>query len=282
MTARDVVLLLGAPGAGKGTQARFLTGLLGVPHVASGDLLREHRRNNTPLGQSAQGYMERGDLVPDELVVEMIVDRLDHADAGRGVLLDGFPRTASQAEALDAALGRLETAVRAALYLEVPREALVDRLGGRWVCPDCQASFHERYSPPHVRGICDNCGGTLQQREDDRLEVVENRVAVYLRDTLPVVEHYEGRGVLRRVDGNQAIEDVRTELCLALGGAVQGQRRRRWHLYVAHDGDRARTLCGKVVHPAAGRQLGGRQEWEGAPCRDCRHRVRPHRRLLVE
>jgi adenylate kinase len=203
-----VVLLLGAPGAGKGTQARFLATQLGVPHIASGDLLREHRQQGTPLGRAAQSYMDRGDLVPDELVVDMIAERLDRPDAVGGALIDGFPRTLPQAHALEA---RLEAPVRA-VYIDVPTDVLVERLAGRWICRKCQQTFHTLFNPPATAGVCDTCGGELYQRTDDRREVVANRVAVYLRDTLPVVERYESQGVLRRIDGNQPIEQVRAAL----------------------------------------------------------------------
>jgi adenylate kinase len=203
-----VVLLLGAPGAGKGTQARFLATQLGVPHIASGDLLREHRQQGTPLGRAAQSYMDRGDLVPDELVVDMIAERLDRPDAVGGALIDGFPRTLPQAQALEA---RLESPVRA-VYIDVPTDVLVERLAGRWICRKCQQTFHTLFNPPATAGVCDTCGGELYQRTDDRREVVANRVAVYLRDTLPVVERYESQGVLRRIDGNQPIEQVRAAL----------------------------------------------------------------------
>ena len=209
----DVVLLLGAPGAGKGTQARFLAALLGVPHVASGDLLREHRQQGTDLGLAAQAFMDRGDLVPDDLVVAMIAERLDRPDAARGALIDGFPRTLPQARALEA---RLETPIRA-VYIEVPPDVLVERLAGRWVCRKCQASYHTLFNPPANASACDVCGGELYQRADDKREVVGNRVAVYLRDTLPVVQRYEEQGVLRRVDGNLPIEHVRAELRDAVG-----------------------------------------------------------------
>jgi adenylate kinase len=279
---RDVVLLLGAPGAGKGTQARFLAGLLGVPHIASGDLLREHRRQATPLGKAAQEYMDRGDLVPDDLVIDIVVDRLDHPDAERGVLLDGFPRTRTQAEALDQRLARLETSVRAALYLDVPQQVLIDRLAGRWMCPACQSTYHGLFARPHVEGICDACGEPLFQRADDHRDVVENRVAVYLRDTLPVVEHYAQDGKLRRVDGDREIHEVRAELCMGLGGAVAGERRKRWHLFIAHaaarGGAAGRTLCGKLVHPSHGREFGTLSAFVESPCRVCRRTLHPHRR----
>jgi len=213
----EVVLLLGAPGAGKGTQARFLAESLGVPHVASGDLLREHRQRGTSLGQQAKAYMDRGDLVPDALVVDMIIDRIDCPDARRGALLDGFPRTLPQAQALEDRLAERGGRIRVAVYVEVPKDVLVERLAGRWLCRECQASFHEAFNPPARRGVCDTCAGELYQRPDDKREVVANRVQVYLRDTLPVIQRYEALGVLRRIDGNQPIEDVKVALRDAAG-----------------------------------------------------------------
>lgn len=213
----EVVLLLGAPGAGKGTQARFLAEMLGVPHVASGDLLREHRQRGTRLGLAAQEYMDRGDLVPDALVVDMIVDRLNKADASRGALLDGFPRTLPQAEALDQRLRSQSATIHRAIYIDVPTDVLVERLAGRWLCKVCQSTYHELFNPPSRSGVCDRCEGELYQRSDDKREVVANRVAVYLRDTLPVVERYERQGVLQVVNGNQSIETVKAALVHAVG-----------------------------------------------------------------
>jgi adenylate kinase len=213
----DVVLLLGAPGAGKGTQARFLAETLGIPMVASGDLLREHRQRGTELGHAAQAYMDRGDLVPDDLVVDMIVHRLDQPDAAEGALLDGFPRNVAQADALEKRLAQRGGAVRVAIYVDVPTEVLVERLAGRWMCRGCQASWHDVFNPPAVPTACDHCGGELYQRPDDKREVVSNRVAVYLRDTLPVVERYSARGILKHIDGNQPIETVKAELARAVG-----------------------------------------------------------------
>jgi len=214
----EVVLLLGAPGAGKGTQARFLAATLGVPMVASGDLLREHRQRGTTLGRAAQEFMDRGDLVPDELVVDMIVHRLDAPDAMAGALLDGFPRNVAQADALEARLTERGGAIRVAVYVDVPTRVLIERLAGRWMCRGCQASFHEVFNPPAVVGACDTCGGELYQRPDDKREVVTNRVAVYLRDTLPVVARYERLGILRRINGNQSIAAVKQALRHAVVG----------------------------------------------------------------
>ena len=212
----EVVLLLGAPGAGKGTQARFLAEALDVPHVASGDLLRVHRQQGTPLGRAAQEYMDRGDLVPDALVVDMIVHRLDEPDASRGALLDGFPRTLPQAKALEQRLQQRGGRIRRAIYVDVPTEVLVERLAGRWLCKACQATYHETFNPPEIAGLCDRCVGELYQRSDDKREVVANRVAVYLRDTLPVVERYDRAGLLQRIDGNQSIGEVKAALLNAI------------------------------------------------------------------
>jgi adenylate kinase len=275
---RTIVLLLGAPGAGKGTQAHFLSALLAIPHVASGDLLREERRAATPLGRAAQEYMDRGDLVPDALVIDMIVGRLERADAARGALLDGFPRTVAQAQALDARLADQGDAVDAALYLDVPRDVLVERLAGRWLCNTCQTTYHVQFNPPAAPNVCDHDGGPLYQRADDQRDVVANRVEVYLRETLPVIDYYRTRGVLHAVDGDRAIDRVRAELCHALGGAVHGQRRPRWHLFIRRptaDGGNGtrpalgRTLCGKYVPRLAAREFGAVTDFEANPCRRC-------------
>jgi adenylate kinase len=213
----EVVLLLGAPGAGKGTQARFLAATLDIPLVASGDLLREHCRRGTSLGRAAKAYMDRGELVPDALVVEMILQRLDQPDAATGALLDGFPRNLAQADVLDARLAQRGGAIRVAVYVDVPTEVLIERLAGRWMCPGCQASYHEVFNPPAEANTCDTCGSDLYQRADDKREVVANRVDVYLRDTLPMVERYERQGILKHLDGNQSIESVKLALRRAVG-----------------------------------------------------------------
>jgi adenylate kinase len=207
-------------GAGKGTQARRIAQRYGVPHVASGDLLRAHRAQNTALGQTAAQYMDRGALVPDDLVISMIVDRMRQPDAQHGVLLDGFPRTVAQARALDKELDEEGRALRLALYLEVPFEVLVERAAGRWTCRTCQATYNYRVNPPRRPGVCDIDGGELYQREDDRVDVVSERIKVYLRDTVPVVDYYRNRGILRDIDGTQDIESVAVDIERQLEAAV--------------------------------------------------------------
>jgi adenylate kinase len=253
--------------------------------VASGELLREHRQRGTELGRAAQAYMDRGDLVPDDLVVDMVTQRLSRSDAERGAVLDGFPRTPPQAAALDRRLQVGGDAVSAALYLDVPKRLLVERLAGRWICGTCQTTYHERFSPPQVPGVCDVCGGELTQRPDDRREVVQNRVEVYLRETTPTIEHYAGREVVQRVDGTGSIETVRARLCFALGGAIRGLRRDRVHLFIEHHappGPSAgrwlgRTLCGKLVprNPNGARE--SVEAFEHKACRECRRELRARR-----
>lgn len=278
---RQIILLLGPPGAGKGTQARFLSGTLHVPHISSGDLLREHQRQGTPLGQAAKAYMDRGDLVPDQLVVDMVMHRLEQPDAERGALLDGFPRTRAQAQVLDAELAARSSMVRAALYLEVPKEVLVQRIARRWLCPTCQSAYPSHDSDAPGDGTCPRCTEPLFQRADDRPEVVENRIDVYLRETMPVIEHYAESSLLARIDGTQSIESVHGTLAFNLGGAVRGMRRVRWHLYIDHpsvtEGAQAwhkRTLCGKIVDSLVGRECGTERDFRSNPCRLCRHALR--------
>jgi adenylate kinase len=281
---RPIILLLGPPGAGKGTQARFLHHLLTIPHIASGDLLREHRRQGTPLGLAAQAYMDRGDLVPDNLVVDMVMDRLEREDAQRGALLDGFPRTRTQAQVLDDNLAARQSGVRAALYLDVPTPVLVERIAGRWLCPSCQATYPSHSSEPPSDGNCVECRDRLYQRPDDRPEVVQHRIEVYLSATRPVVEHYAARGVLVRIDGNRPVDAVRASLCVALGGVVRGRRHQRWHLSISHElraADAAaewdgRTLCHKLVDSRSDHDLGSEADFWANPCHRCRHRLRPH------
>ena len=214
------LVLLGPVGAGKGTQARRIADRYRVPHVASGDLLRAHRAQNTQLGQTAALYMDRGALVPDDLVISMIVDRMRQSDAQHGILLDGFPRTVAQAKALDKELDAEGRSLRLALYLEVPFEVLVERAAGRWTCRTCQATYNYRVNPPRRPGVCDIDGGELYQREDDRVDVVSERIRVYLRDTVPVVDYYRNRGILRDIDGTQDIDAVAADIERQLEAAV--------------------------------------------------------------
>jgi adenylate kinase len=199
-------------GAGKGTQARRVSTRHGIPHLASGDLLRAHRDQDTELGREARTYMDRGALVPDDVVITMIVDRMHQPDARRGVLLDGFPRTLPQARALDQELAAAGRQLKLALYLEVPFEVLVERAAGRWTCRICQTTYNYRVNPPRKPGICDLDGGELYQREDDRLEVVSERIKVYIQDTVPVVDYYREHGILRQIDGTRDIDTVAADI----------------------------------------------------------------------
>src|SRR3982751_6468559 len=201
------IIVMGPPGAGKGTQAHAIANACTLPHVATGDLFRDAVHRETPLGQEARVYMERGELVPDTLSVALLLERLAPTDAARGVVLDGFPRTLAQAQTLDAALAAHARRVQHAVYLNVPREAILQRVCGRWLCETCQAPYHTLYRPPAVAGCCDACAGVLSQRSDDRRETAERRLDVYLEQTAPVIDYYRQRGVLREVNGDQPIED---------------------------------------------------------------------------
>lgn len=211
-----VVVLLGAPGAGKGTQAAVLQERLGLPHLASGDLLRAAVAAGTAIGREADRYMSRGQLVPDPTIIRVFLDRLAQPDAAGGAIVDGFPRTPAQAVALDAALAEAGRRVDRALLIEVPVEDLVKRAAGRWICSASGHVYHEVVNPPQTPGICDLDGSELVQRADDREETVRARMATQLGALGEVVQHYEDRGLLRRVDGRQPIEDVSADLIAAL------------------------------------------------------------------
>jgi adenylate kinase len=217
------VVLLGAPGAGKGTQAPILASAIGGVHLSTGDMLRQAVREQTPLGQEAKSYMEQGLLVPDEIVLGMVMERLRRPDAQDAFVLDGFPRNVAQAEELDEALGGEGKRIDRALYIDVPREELVARLAGRWTCGSCGAIYHEASTPPTVPGVCDRCGGQLHQRADDRPEAVERRLRVYLAETLPLVDYYRSKDVLREVNGNQRPARVTEAL---LRASANGQKKR--------------------------------------------------------
>jgi adenylate kinase len=202
------LVLLGPPGAGKGTQAERLEEELKLPHVASGDLFRENLRNETELGLLAKTYMDKGDLVPDDVTIAMVRERLQRPDCDRGAILDGFPRTQPQAESLDRMLADMGRQLDGVLYIAVPDEELVRRLSGRWICRQCQAPYHTLFSPPASEGVCDACGGVLYQRDDDKPETVRARLKVYHQQTSPLIDYYRRTGLLVEVDGAGDIETV--------------------------------------------------------------------------
>ncbi len=210
------VVLLGPPGAGKGTQAELISEKLNLAHISSGDIFRENLKNQTELGKKAQGYMNRGELVPDDLTIEMIKDRLQRPDCKEGALLDGFPRTPAQAEALAKMLAEWNGKVECVPYISVPPQELIVRLSGRWTCRAQGHVYHETFNPPKVAGICDIDGSELYQREDDKAETVERRINVYMEQTTPLIDYYRKQGVLAEVDGTLPIEQVTTLLLKAI------------------------------------------------------------------
>jgi adenylate kinase len=210
------IILLGAPGAGKGTQADSLSNELNLPHIASGDLFREALKKKTELGLLAKSYMERGELVPDEVTIKMILQRIEMPDCVSGCLFDGFPRTLAQAEALDKGLADKGKSIDKVLYIKVSNEELLKRLGGRWLCQNCQTPYHLITAPPKVPGKCDKCGGELYQREDDKKETVKERLRVFFAQTIPIVDYYRGQSKLIEVNGNQGIQKVAKEIMLSL------------------------------------------------------------------
>lgn len=206
------VILLGAPGAGKGTQAEMLRERLGLAHVASGDLFRENVAKQTPLGKIAKTFMERGDLVPDEITVKMVMERIKQPDSLRGVVFDGFPRTEQQAQSLDAAFAAENKKIAAVLLLEVREKVLIERLTARWVCPKDGTVYNLLTNPPKVIGRCDKDGGELEQRNDDKPETVRRRLQVYQTQTKPLIEYYRRAGLLKAINGHQEIEKIQAEL----------------------------------------------------------------------
>jgi adenylate kinase len=209
------IVLLGPPGAGKGTQAERIAKETGLLHVSTGEMFREHVRNGTELGTLAKSYMDKGDLVPDEVTISMLKERITRDDAKAGAMFDGFPRNVVQANALDDALASSGGKIDRALLISVPDEELVSRLGGRWICRGCGRLFHERFDPPSEAGKCDACGGELYQRDDDRPEVVRTRLEKQ-KPAADLIEHYRSAGTLREIDGQKSIDEVTTELLGAL------------------------------------------------------------------
>lgn len=211
------VIMLGAPGAGKGTQAKRIADKYGVPHISTGDIFRANMKNGTELGMEAKKYMDAGQLVPDELTVKILLDRVAQDDCKNGYVLDGFPRTIPQAEVLDKALAELGDHVDYAIDVDVPDENIVRRMSGRRACTGCGATYHIEHVPPKAEGICDRCGETLVLRDDDKPETVQNRLKVYHDQTQPLISYYTNKGILRTVDGTKDMEDVFAAITEILG-----------------------------------------------------------------
>jgi len=212
-----IIILLGPPGAGKGTQAGAISEKYKIPHISTGDIFRANLKEGTSLGLEAKKYMDAGALVPDELVVRIVGDRLNAPDAADGALLDGFPRTVAQAEALSDYLAEKGRQVTHCLCLEVPDGVLVSRLAGRRMCRECGAGFHVEFSPPPAEGHCNQCGGEIYQRDDDMEATIQNRLQVYHQQTSPLVEWYARRGLLRKIDGQGPVEEIKARIFAALG-----------------------------------------------------------------
>ncbi|GCA66691.1 adenylate kinase [Mediterraneibacter butyricigenes] len=202
------IIMLGAPGAGKGTQAKKIAAKYEIPHISTGDIFRANIKNGTELGKKAKTYMDQGLLVPDELVVDLVVDRVNQDDCTKGYVLDGFPRTIPQAEALDAALEKMGQKIDYAIDVDVPDENIINRMSGRRACVDCGATYHIVYAPTKKENICDNCGGGLILRDDDKPETVKKRLDVYHEQTQPLIDYYTKAGALRTVDGTIDIDEV--------------------------------------------------------------------------
>lgn len=212
------LIVLGAPGAGKGTQAKLLSERFNVPHISTGDIFRSHIKNRTPLGIKVNEYIESGKLVPDELTIKIVKDRLAEDDCKNGFILDGFPRTIPQAEYLDKALEEMGVSLSAVLNIYVPDEQIVKRLTGRRVCLKCGSSYHVLYNPPTTENVCDNCGSNLIQRDDDKEETVLRRLEVYHEQTKPLVDYYSRKGLLVTAVGQEEIKDTTKEVLKALEG----------------------------------------------------------------
>jgi adenylate kinase len=210
------VILLGAPGAGKGTQAAEVAKEMKLAHIATGDMFREAQKKGTVLGLKAKEYMEKGQLVPDEITVAMLLERISAPDCQKGVILDGFPRTLAQAEALDKALAKQSKGIDKVVYIRVSEEELMKRLGGRWICRGCQTPYHEIASPPKKAGVCDKCGGELYQRADDNPVTIKERLKVFFAQTAPLIDYYEKTGKLAEINGEGDVDAIRKRILDAL------------------------------------------------------------------
>lgn len=211
------LILLGPPGAGKGTQAANIVEKYNVPHISTGDIFRKNIKEGTALGVEAKAFMDRGELVPDSLVIAIVADRLREEDCQAGFLLDGFPRTVAQAEALDDVLTNMNCSLNHVVNIQVDPKLLVERAVGRRICRDCGATYHISFNPSKVEGVCDKCSGELYQRSDDNEETVTNRVRVYVEETSPLVNYYSNKGIIVNLDGEKTIEAVFEDICSALG-----------------------------------------------------------------
>ena len=211
------LIMLGAPGAGKGTQAKRIAAKYGIPHISTGDIFRANIKNGTELGKKAQTYMDQGLLVPDELVCDLVVDRIQQSDCEKGYVLDGFPLTIPQAEALTAALEKLGTGIDYAINVEVPDANILNRMGGRRACLGCGATYHVEFNAPKQEGICDTCGAELVLRDDDKPETVQKRLDVYHEQTQPLIDYYTKAGKLAEVDGTKDMDDVFAAIVDLLG-----------------------------------------------------------------
>ncbi len=210
------IVLFGPPGAGKGTQAKFISEEFNIPHISTGDILRENVREGTPLGKKAKAYMDKGELVPDNILIDIIKDRLQKPDTRKGFLLDGYPRTLKQAEALDRILDDINKNLDSVVNVDVSASELVRRLSGRRTCRSCGATYHIKSNPPKVPGICDQCGGELYQRADDTEAAIKNRIEVYKKQTQPLIDYYKKKGLLIDIDGEREIDEVRSDIMKAL------------------------------------------------------------------
>ncbi|GAA5526250.1 adenylate kinase [Herpetosiphon gulosus] len=213
------IILLGSPGAGKGTQATELEAATGMKHIASGDMFRAAVREGTPLGKLAQSYLDKGELVPDDVVIGMVLERVRQPDCENGVIFDGFPRTPQQAEALQAALAEHNDAINAVLLLHVDKDVLIQRVIGRWTCRKCQAVYNTYFRAPKVEGVCDLCEGDLYQRSDDNLETINHRLDVYEAQTSPLIAHYRTQGILHEINGLGDIDDITARMVQAIESA---------------------------------------------------------------